>query len=683
MKIYFSIFLLFTGLVLKAQIQPDSTTVMYSWKLENNYSTLTLVEIDTNLPNFQILYPIYHYSINNSFLGNFGSPVIQNVYTDRIFHEDAFFLNCYLPYLHTEENTAYFNSKKPFSRLSYSSSGSAVSKEQSFEAFHTQNITPKFNFGFRYHVISSKGQYRYLAVKKNAFRIFSSYTGDRYMAHAVFNVNRYKGGESGGLSDTSMTLLENNYHIAEDGTESYSYRYDLETRFNGSGQPYFTSNAHNRIRYYDILLSQRVKLFTLASKVDSSKLDKGRSFAEPVLTYSVKANRAIKAYDDIDPLDPGYYNTFYFNTENTYDSITNFKVTNTAQLEFKTTFRGKVQVGIFGAIKHEYKNYTLYSEWDTTYVPGDTLITVLFEESDINGNGILDTLKGVKDIEHLQNTYVSAGIYGNLWNKVKTRFSGTICLIGEKAGETMLEGFIDTKISLFNREFEFGANGAIESKMPGYLYNHYYSNHYMWNQSLSPEYHVYLSSVIASPSNNFEIRGNYHVLRNYIYFGKDIVPQNYGEILNYFSIGVDKTFNVWRLFSVNKIVYQATENKEVLPLPDIVYYNSTYIDYTFNFEKTGGKLQVMLGFDLFYNTSFNGYEYSPALAQFYTQSDNYIGNYPLVDAFLNIKLKRTRFFFKMQHFYTLFDKYNGYYSTVRYPYNQYALKFGISWTFYD
>ena len=90
----------------------------------------------------------------------------------------------------------------------------------------------------------------------------------------------------------------------------------------------------------------------------------------------------------------------------------------------------------------------------------------------------------------------------------------------------------------------------------------------------------------------------------------------------------------------------------------------------------------MLGFDIYYNTSFNGYEYSPALSQFYVQSSSQIGNYPLMDAFVKLKVKRTRFFFKVQHFNSDWFK-QKYYSAIHYPYNQLAFKFGLSWTFYD
>jgi hypothetical protein len=133
---------------------------------------------------------------------------------------------------------------------------------------------------------------------------------------------------------------------------------------------------------------------------------------------------------------------------------------------------------------------------------------------------------------------------------------------------------------------------------------------------------------------------------------------------------------------MNEVVYQVSENKDILPLPDFIIHNSTCFDHTFKFKSTKGELRAMLGVDVYYSTKFKGYSYMPALAQFYLQDEKIIGNYPLMDAFLNIHIKRTRFFLKLQHFNSQWFEQN-YYSAVGYPYNQLQFKFGISWIFND
>ncbi len=664
MRVNLYIILLLTQSALWAQVENDSVPVLNSWRLENNFSEIKSTKVDTSLENFQFFYPNYQYSVSNSYLGNLGTASLSNIVSDRIFKDDVFFINSFLPYFQTAENTQYYNTRKQFSRLTYTFENLRSSREETFEAFHTQNLSPKLNIGLRYHNISARGQYRYQKVKQNSFRLFGNYTGQKYRVHSSFNLNYARNHESGGIIDSYFHDSINTGSI------------EIPTVFDGSGPPKYDSDAENKLRYLDMLVSQRLKLFTLASKTDTTEIKKGRNIAEPILTYVFRLSRSSKRYTDSDPVSPGLYDEFYFNTLSTNDSVLNLRISNTLQLEFKTTFRRKFQAGIYGLVGYDFERYRFYSEWDTTYIPGsDTLLTPIIEDSG-------DTLKGTDMTEQFTNTFVSAGIYGNFRNRIRAQFSGTLYLAGQKSGQTEIKGSINTDITLFKKEYQIDVEGIIENKMPGYLLETYYSNHYMWNQELKSQNGFRLSSVLRSPSKNFELRGNYYVLRNFVYFNEQAKPQNYEYILNYFSIEATKTFKLWKFYSLNKIIYQVTENKSVLPLPDLVIYNSTYFDHTFRFKLTDGTLQAIFGLDIYYNTSFNGYEYSPALGVFYVQNNENIGNYPLMDLFLNIKLKRTRFFVKLQHFNSSWFEQN-YYSTLHYPYNRNAIKFGLSWVFYD
>ena len=90
----------------------------------------------------------------------------------------------------------------------------------------------------------------------------------------------------------------------------------------------------------------------------------------------------------------------------------------------------------------------------------------------------------------------------------------------------------------------------------------------------------------------------------------------------------------------------------------------------------------MLGFDVHYNSTFRGYSYNPSMALFYQESEKEIGGYPYVDFWLNVKLKRTRFFAKYEHASSdWFSK--DYYNAISYPASQKVLKIGIAWTFYN
>jgi hypothetical protein len=72
----------------------------------------------------------------------------------------------------------------------------------------------------------------------------------------------------------------------------------------------------------------------------------------------------------------------------------------------------------------------------------------------------------------------------------------------------------------------------------------------------------------------------------------------------------------------------------------------------------------------------------PATGRFYRQDQVRTGNYPFINVFLNIKLKRTRIFVMLDHVNSGIMGYN-YYMVPTYPMNARMFRYGIAWTFYD
>ena len=137
----------------------------------------------------------------------------------------------------------------------------------------------------------------------------------------------------------------------------------------------------------------------------------------------------------------------------------------------------------------------------------------------------------------------------------------------------------------------------------------------------------------------------------------------------------------WKFHSINKIAFQQV-HPDVLSLPALAVSSSNYIEHVFNFKSTEGKLKTIIGFDLFYNTSYYANAYMPSMAIFYQQQEKQLGNYPYVDVFLNVRLKRVRFFMNYEHINSGWLEKN-FFTTLHYPMDQRYLKIGISWTFYD
>jgi hypothetical protein len=72
----------------------------------------------------------------------------------------------------------------------------------------------------------------------------------------------------------------------------------------------------------------------------------------------------------------------------------------------------------------------------------------------------------------------------------------------------------------------------------------------------------------------------------------------------------------------------------------------------------------------------------PATGQFHLQNTTLVGNYPLMNAYINLHLKQFRFFAMYYNFSQGFLPAN-YFTVPHYPLNPGMFKCGLSWNFYD
>ncbi len=648
----------------------DTTISHYSWKLDNNFSRVVRTEHDTSLVDFQVYDPIYQESISNTYLGVIGTAYISNDFSRQLQEYPFFPAQAFSAYFYSPENAEYYNTKLPITRLYYSDGGSKENKENSLKVLHTQNINPNLNFGLNYYLISSRGQFKFTNVKNHAFRLFGSFTKPKYKAHFNYNLNRYQNGESGGIVDSIFKNSE------------YQFPKEVSTVFSGTGSPNYSADASNQIRYFDLMLSQNIRLFRVASKMDSTRSIDNGSMAEPVFGHVVRFYRYTKVYKHENPLENPFYPIAYINPEQTYDSVAKKTLTNTFQLEFKTLIRKKIQTGIFVHLKNELNWYNYNTPADENFVfdPADTSVIQQLFQYYIYTNG--DTLFPVNEEQFVVNNYITGGIYGDFWKTISGAFTASLAFNGYKAGETKLNGMINTKFKVGKHDYLINGSLTIENRIPDYFYNYYYSNHFIWENSFQPVLLTHLSGSFQGLSNYIKLQGNYTLLRNVIYFNSVARPDQYDQTISVFSLHFKKRLKFWKFYSMNEMMYQVTDNPDIISIPEFAYRNASYFWHTFNFRSTGGQLEVMLGVELYYHTLYYSKAYMPALAQFYQQEEYKTGNFPVINFFLNLHLKRANFFGKVEHVNS--DWWNkNYFSTVHYPKGERMFKFGISWSFFD
>jgi len=658
-------FLISTNIyILKAET--DTLAVMSSWTLIKNYSLKKNAEVDTLLESFQNQNPIFRHSISNAYLGNLGSPAISNVYTDRKDMNNFLLINNFNQYMSTVSDTKYFNTRKQFTCLSYTSGGSGSVKEETLEAFHTQNISKYYNFGLKYNLISSRGQYKFQRIVNNAFKLFTSYETRKYNLYANVNLNKIKADENGGVLNDSL--------ITDSTFQSTT---DIPTLFSGTEQGIMHDpDVLTTIKNISFLVVQELDISGEAAS-DTLSPGKKKKFI-PGISHILKFDRSARIHRDRDPdagLDGGLYTRTWFNPVYTLDSVYYRQLSNTFRLKLKNNNAGSNISANFD-LTHELLKYSFFtpSNNEVNYA-GDTSSLYRF----IGQKFYPDTFNRSRP---LSNTSASINLSLAKNDNFKSSIMTEYYLSGYKSGSYSIEAEVISSPGNGHNKSFLALTLEYKNETPDFLLQNYYSNYYIWENDFKPVKSAEIDLKYINPLKRIELGVNYSILTNYIYFDTLAIPRQLGSGLSVFSMHADKLLKLWKFRSLNKLVLQIVNKPDYISLPEFMAYNSTYIEHYLNFKLTGGGFLAMLGFDIYYNTSYYAYAYNPALGVFHQQNEKKLGNYPYLDVFLNIKLKRTRFFLKYEHLNSGWI-YKDYFSVLHYPRNEEAFKAGLSWTFYD
>jgi hypothetical protein len=129
----------------------------------------------------------------------------------------------------------------------------------------------------------------------------------------------------------------------------------------------------------------------------------------------------------------------------------------------------------------------------------------------------------------------------------------------------------------------------------------------------------------------------------------------------------------------NSLIFQkVSQNKDILNVPKILARNTFYYSDTI----LKGAMFFQAGFSLKYFSKYYSNEYNPLISSFHIQNQKKIGEFPILDLFVNAKIKQTRLFLKAEHFNSTFTG-NDFYSSPHYPYRDFIIRFGLVWNFFN
>lgn len=623
-----------------------------------------VLPLDTGLNNFENYSALYQPRSPKIGLGNLGLAYRNLLFepSKRIgFDVGLHFLDAYLL---KPEDVTYYRARTPFTNLYYVN---GALKEQVFRLTHTQNIKPNWNAGFNFNRIGSVGFYPRQKSDHLEASVFTWYESPdrRYNLIGNLTFNNLKAPENGSIVD--YTIFDGTSGTT--GTSGTLAKSTAAVRLNNSRDNWHDNSFYIKQFYY---IGSAEGLKTAAGS-SSSVLPTQR--ISHTFTYN---SRQYKYYQD----ETDNYNVFPlhdYDTNYSRDSLSYKNIRN----EFSYSFflRGNAVKFVRNELKLDLglvHDYYSYSQW-------------------VRAEGLAATQNiqsKTANVYAFQDITLKARLGYNLSDRAALDANFQQVTLGREFGDYLYDAKLN--VLLGNKIGRIVMEGYTQSNTAPLIFTNWVSSHYNFNTSFSKPKITSLSFNYLNDKLQLDAKAEYFLLGNYLYFdagipkadsafSNNLQPKQATGAISLLKLSIAKNFTWRNLHLDNFLVYQKTDNNNILRTPDFYTYNSFYY-----VKKFFNVLSTNIGFTVRYNSKYLAQAYAPGIGQFYNNSTVSFPSYPVIDLFIKGTLKRTNLFLKYDYAnQNLFSK--GYYTVLApgtmnaygYPMPDALLKFGVSWNFYN
>jgi len=521
----------------------------------------------------------------------------------------------------------YYSVATPLTELYFKT---VMEQGQSVDAFVTVNTSKQFNFSIAYKGLRSLGKYINQLSSTGNFRFTSSYftKNKRYIANFHYTGQDFLNGENGGI--TTIQDFEGEDPTFRNRARLQVYLTDAKSLF--KGKRYFLDH-HFRINskkgannlYINHQFNYETKLY---------------DFNQVTLTTTLPNDITIQRFG------PSYV------TSNIIDRTKYNRMYNKVGATYENTTLGQFQFFI------EDFNFTY--KYDKVLVLDTGVVPNLLSER-------INAIGGQYDYQ--KNNWKATFLYNKAISK--QTFSTIDATLYYKLND--------------KNNFTFQYQNL--SKIPNNNYILHQSSYvnYNWNNSFKNE--KINSLKVDANTQWFAASAQFTSLNDHLYFSNDdtsgllqlVSPKQYSKNINYVVVKVSKEvkFRKWSLD--NTFLYQnVSQEEKILNLPQFVTRNSLY--YTDKIFKKAMFIQTGVTFNYFTKHYIN--DYNPILAEAFVQNNNEVGNFPMMDIFINARIRQARIFLKAEHFNSGFTG-NDFYTAPNYPYRDFMIRFGLVWNFFQ
>lgn len=647
-------------------LQVDSATLktkrLVGYHLTPLLGDRYIAPMDTDKLNYGDHTLVESKSLAVGYLANLGSPAQTKLFSERKEARDFIFADAYDYYITTPENAYFYDTKVPYTHVMYTTAGGSQYKDEQLKGVLTMNFGKKINVGGDLDYIYSRGHYNSNGNKLLSYRLFGSYRTDRYELNAYLSNFNFINYENGGLTnDLYITnpdlVLEGSKRSVD--TKAFPVRFS-ETWNRVRGKQYFLTHRYN-LGFYRTLEETDEEGNELKTFVPVSSI---------IHTIHYEDNR--RRFLSQDPnIDNCYDRTFGMDSV-TNDKTSAWKLKNTIALSMREGFQDWAKFGLTAFANFEKRRFKLPAQ-----VPG----------MNYNPDGQNISLPSSLDFPIAEfydefTTYVGAELSKRQGSILTYNARGELAVAGSDFGEVRATGELKTKFPLFHKEASITAEGYFKNVNPSFYQRHNHSRYFWWDVSLKKVQQLYAGAKINLESTRTQLSGGIESIQNYVYFGKNGYPEQCTNNLQVFTLRLKQDLMYRALGWENEAAYQAVSGKEKdnLPLPALSVYSNLYLAF-----KVAKVLTVQIGANMYYHTAYHAPYYEPATQQFQLQDpekESYVkvGNYPLINAYVNFHLKQARFFVMGYNLGSKFVQPN-YFSLAHYPLDPMVLKMGIAVVF--
>lgn len=395
----------------------------------------------------------------------------------------------------------------------------------------------------------------------------------------------------------------------------------------------------------------------IASLADSLLFGQAGNSPRLTVGHIGEVSRFYRFYTDeiTDEVGRNFYNNmFYINPTSSADSMRMFTVENKLFFKLQPWKRDAIVSEVSGGVGYQ---------WNSIYAFRPDMF-----------------LTGNRNINQ-HNMYLYAGASGEYKKYLNWGATAQYSFLGYYQNDFNVDAHVGVSFYPFKDKSEpITLNGRFSTslKEPDWFSQHYYSNHYVWDNDFGKTSTTKVEASLDIPKWDMEAYFGYALVNNYLYNDTlGIARQNTG-LINVMSAYLRKDFKIWWFHLDNQILFQYSSDESTLPLPMFTFHLRYYIEM----EAVKNVLTVQLGADARMNTPYYVPAYNPALGTFQLQTREQVGYNPYIDIFLNLQWKRVNIFLKVINVGEGWPTGASSFSAYHYVRPSLGFKFGIHWPFY-